>query len=91
MLDGEGVFFSLMVSMGGQTFSSNLANVERLPACLLCNEKLSNNKKSHLERLLQGKLAIFAANYPVWSKRKSAIAVLLEKIEERKRFKKWIA
>ena len=69
-----------------------IANAEGLPACLLCNEKLSNNKKSNLERHFQGRHAKFAANYPFGSERKSAITVLLEKLEERKgRFKKWIA
>ena len=81
-----------VVSVGGQTLSSNPANVERLPACLLGKETSSNNKKSHLERALQGKRAKFAADYPVGSERKSAIAVLLQKLEERKgRFKKWMA
>lgn len=69
-----------------------IANAEGLPACLLCNEKLSNNKKSNLERRFQGRHAKFAADHPVGSERKSAIAVLLEKLEDCKhRFKKWIA
>ena len=69
-----------------------IANAEGLPICLLCNEKLSNNKKSNVERHFQGRHATFAAEYPVGSERKSAIALLLEKLEERKaRFKKWIA
>ncbi|KAJ0033660.1 hypothetical protein NQD34_000767 [Periophthalmus magnuspinnatus] len=69
-----------------------IANAEGLPECLLCNEKLSNNKKSNVERHFQGRHATFAAEYPVGSERKSAIALLLEKLEERKnRFKKWIA
>lgn len=57
-----------------------IANAEGLPACLLCNEKLSNNKKSNVERHFQGKHATFAAKYPVGSERKSAIALLLEKL-----------
>ena len=69
-----------------------IANAEGLPACLLCNEKLSNNKKSNLERHFQGRHAKFATDYPVGTERKSAIAVLLDKLEESKgRFKKWIA
>lgn len=69
-----------------------IANAEGLPECLLCSEKLSNNKKSNVERHFQGRHATFAAEYPVGSERKSAIALLLEKLEERKnRFKKWIA
>lgn len=51
---------------------------------MLCNEKLSNNKKSHVERHFQGRHVTFAAEYPVGSERKSAIALLLEKLEERK-------
>ena len=59
---------------------------------MLCNEKLSNNKKSYVERHFQGRHATFAAEYPVGSERKSAIALLLEKLDERKDgFKKWIA
>lgn len=69
-----------------------IANAEGLPECLLCSEKLSNNKKSNAERHFQGRHATFAAEYPAGSERKSAIALLLEKLEERKnRFKKWIA
>lgn len=59
---------------------------------MLCSEKLSNNKKSNVERHFQGRHATFAAEYPVGSERKSAIALLLQKLEEHKnRFKKWIA
>ena len=69
-----------------------IANAEGLPACLICNEKLSNNKKSNLERHFQLKHAKFAAEHPVGTERKSAIAVLVEKLEDRKNsLKKWIA
>ena len=69
-----------------------IANAEGLPACLICNEKLSNNKNSNLERHFQLKHAKFAADHPVGTERKSAIAVLVEKFEGRKNsFKKWIA
>ena len=44
-----------------------IANAEGLPACLLCNEKLSNNKKSNVERHFHGRHATFAAEYPVGS------------------------
>ena len=44
-----------------------------------------------MERHFQGRHAKFAADYQLESERKSAIAVLLQKLEERKdRFKKWI-
>lgn len=52
---------------------------------MLCSEKLSNNKKSNVERHFQGRHATFAAEYPVESERKSVIALLLEKLEERKK------
>ena len=69
-----------------------IANAEGLPACLICNEKLSNNKKSNMERHFQQKNAKFAAERPVGTERKSAIAVLVEKFEDRKKsLKKWIA
>lgn len=68
-----------------------IANAEGLPACLICNEKLSNNKKSNVERHFQLRHAKFADDYPVGTERKSAIAVLVEKFEGRKNsFKKWI-
>ena len=90
--DGGGhILSSNMLSVGGQTFYSDPANAG-LPACFLCNDKLSNYKKSNLERHFQEKHAKFAADYPVGSERKSAMAVLLQKLEERKgTFKKWIA
>ena len=69
-----------------------IANAEGLPACLICNEKLSNNKKSNLERHFQLKHAKFAADHPVGTERKSAIALLVKRFEGRKNsFKKWIA
>ncbi|XP_060788258.1 general transcription factor II-I repeat domain-containing protein 2-like [Neoarius graeffei] len=68
-----------------------IANAEGLPACLICNEKLSNNKKSNLERHFQLKHAKFAADRPVGTERKGAIAMLVEKFEGRENsFKKWI-
>lgn len=47
-----------------------IVNVEGLPAYLLCNEKLSNNKESNLEKHFQRRHAKFAANYPVGSEEK---------------------
>ena len=55
-----------------------IANAEGLPECLLCSDKLSNNKKSNVERHFQGKHATFAAEYPIGSERKSAIASIME-------------
>lgn len=48
--------------------------------------------KSNLERHFQRRHAKFAADHAIWSKRKSAIAELLGRLEEHKyRFKKLIA
>ena len=58
----------------------------------VCFVMFSNNKNGHLERHLQGKHATFAADYPVGRERKSAIAALRKKLEQRKgRLKKRIA
>uniref|UniRef100_A0A674PAJ3 General transcription factor II-I repeat domain-containing protein 2A-like n=2 Tax=Takifugu rubripes TaxID=31033 RepID=A0A674PAJ3_TAKRU len=63
------------------------ANDAGLPACLICGEKLSNNKKSNVERHFQSKHLAFAEKYPTEDERQRAISV-----EERKlSFKKWIS
>lgn len=68
-----------------------IANAEGSPTCLFCNDKLSN-KTSNLELLVfQEKHAKFATKHTFGTERKSAIAVLVEKLKHHKNsFKKWI-
>ena len=68
------------------------ANDAGLPVCLICGEKISNNKKCNIERHFQNKHLAFAEKYSTEDERKRAISELLRKAEERKlSFKKWIS
>ena len=62
-----------------------------LPICLICGEKLANNKKCNVERHFQNKHSAFAEKYQAGDERKRAISELLRKCEQSKiTFKKWI-
>lgn len=59
--------------------------------CLICGEKLSNNKKCNVERHFKNKHSAFAEKYPTEDERKRAISELQRKAEQSKHtFKKWI-
>ncbi|CAI5687214.1 general transcription factor II-I repeat domain-containing protein 2B [Oreochromis niloticus] len=63
-----------------------------LPVCLICGERISNNKKCNVERHFQNRHLAFAEKYPTEDERKKAISELLRKAEESKlSFKKWIS
>lgn len=67
------------------------ANDAGLPVCLICGEKLSNNKKCNVERRFQTKHSVFAEKYLTEDERKRAISELQRKAEQSKHtFKKWI-
>ncbi|XP_017778372.1 PREDICTED: general transcription factor II-I repeat domain-containing protein 2 isoform X1 [Nicrophorus vespilloides] len=55
-------------------------NEEGLPMCLICHERLSNNKKSNIERHFLNKHNIFDKAYPVGDERKEAVEELQCKI-----------
>lgn len=62
-----------------------------LPVCLICNEKLANNKKSHVSRHFQNKHKAFAQKYPDGDERKKAVSELMRKADQSKNhFKKWM-
>ena len=47
-----------------------IASKTGLPVCLLCDEKLANNKKSNVERHFLNKHNVFAEKYPAGDQRK---------------------
>uniref|UniRef100_A0A8C9ZDY1 SPIN-DOC-like zinc-finger domain-containing protein n=1 Tax=Sander lucioperca TaxID=283035 RepID=A0A8C9ZDY1_SANLU len=60
-----------------------------LPVCLICNEKLANNKKSNVARHFQNKHA--AQKYPDGDERKKAVSELMRKVDlSKNHFKKWM-
>ncbi|XP_059835935.1 general transcription factor II-I repeat domain-containing protein 2A-like [Hypanus sabinus] len=62
-----------------------------LPVCLICNEKLANNKKSKVARHFQNKHAAFAQKYLDGDERKKAVSELMRKVDLSKNyFKKWM-
>lgn len=62
-----------------------------LPVCLICNEKLGNNKKSNVARHFQNKHAAFAQKYPDGDERKKAVSELMRKVDlSKNHFKKWM-
>lgn len=62
-----------------------------LPVCLICNEKLANNKKSNVAKHFQNKHAAFAQKYPDGDERKKAVSVLMRKVDlSKNHFKKWM-
>lgn len=62
-----------------------------LPVCLICGEKLANNKKSNVARHFDNKLSTFAKKYPEGEERKKAVSELMRKaVVSRSHFKKWI-
>jgi len=62
-----------------------------LPVCLICNQKLTNNKKSNVARHFQNKHAAFAQKYPNGDERKKAVSELMRKADlSKNHFKKWM-
>uniref|UniRef100_A0A8D2J826 Uncharacterized protein n=1 Tax=Varanus komodoensis TaxID=61221 RepID=A0A8D2J826_VARKO len=62
-----------------------------LPVCLICGEKLANNKKSNVARHFQNKHTAFAEKYPDGDERKKAISELMQKADlSKNHFKKCI-
>lgn len=62
-----------------------------LPLCLICNEKLANNKKSNIERHFSTKHAVFANKYAPGDERKKAVVELKRKNEQStSMFSSWI-
>ncbi|XP_039186129.1 general transcription factor II-I repeat domain-containing protein 2-like [Crotalus tigris] len=52
-----------------------------LPVCLICGEKLANNKKSNVARHFQNKHTAFAEKYPDGDERKKAVLELMQKAD----------
>lgn len=62
-----------------------------LPVCLICGEKLSNNKRSNVARHFNNTHRAFAEKYPEGEERKKAVSELMRKADLTKNhFKKWV-
>ena len=67
-------------------FSSNESG---LPICLICGEKLANNKRSNVAGHFNNAHKAFAEKYPVGEERKKAVKELMRKADLTKnQFKK---
>lgn len=53
-----------------------IQNLNDLPTCLICQEKMAHNKKSNLERHFTTKHVSFSTKYPVGDARKKAVEEL---------------
>ena len=59
--------------------------------CLICGEKLANNKRSNVERHFNNTHKAFAKKYPEGEERKKAVKKLMWKDDLTKnQFKKWL-
>ena len=68
-----------------------IADKTGLPVCLICSEKLANNKKSNVERHFQNKHLSFAQKYSEGDARKKAVLELMRNADQSKQqFSKWI-
>ena len=63
-----------------------IASETGLPVCLLCNEKLANNKKSNVERHFLNKHNVFAEKYPAGDQRKKVVLELRRRANQSKTF-----
>ncbi|KAM3848390.1 general transcription factor II-I repeat domain-containing protein 2-like [Vipera latastei] len=61
-----------------------------LPVCLICGEKLANNKKWNVARHFQNKHTAFAEKYPEGDERKKAVSELMQKVDLSKNSFKWV-
>lgn len=62
-----------------------------LPVCLICGEKLANNKRSNVTRHFQNKHTAFSTKYLEGEERKKSVSELMKKADLRKnQFKNWI-
>ncbi|XP_059530893.1 general transcription factor II-I repeat domain-containing protein 2A-like isoform X5 [Myotis daubentonii] len=59
-----------------------IQNLNGLPTCLICQEKLAHNKKSNLERHFTTKHVSFSTKYPVGDARKKAVEELQKSQEK---------
>ena len=67
------------------------SNESGLPICLICGEKLANNKLSNVARHFNNTHKAFAEKYPEGKKRKKAVKKLMRKADLMKnQFKKWL-
>lgn len=62
-----------------------IQNLNGLPTCLICQEKMAHNKKSNLERHFTTKHESFSTKYPVGDARKKAVEEL-QRRQERSAF-----
>lgn len=61
------------------------------PLCLICGEKLANNKKSNVERHFHNKHRSFAKKYPLGEERKKAVSALIRRADQSKNsLKTWV-
>ena len=61
-----------------------IADKTGLPVCLICKEKLANNKKSNVERHFQNKHLSFAQKYSEEDARKKAVLELMRNADRSK-------
>ena len=67
-----------------------ISNDSGLPICLICGEKLANNKRSNVARHFNNAHKAFAKKYPE-EERKKAVKELMRKADLTKnQFKKWL-
>ncbi|KAJ1190625.1 hypothetical protein NDU88_007363 [Pleurodeles waltl] len=59
-----------------------IQNLNGLPTCLICQEKLAHNKKSNLERHFTTKYVSFSTKYPSGDARKKAVEELQKSQEK---------
>ena len=71
-VSGENRKFNLWTN----SFAFNVSSTG-LPVCLICGEKVANNKKSNVERHFLNKHNAFAKKHPAGNERKRAIPELL--------------
>ena len=68
-----------------------IADKTSLPVCLICKEKLANNKNSNVERHFQNKHLFFDQKYSEGNARKKAVLELMQNADRSKhQFIKWI-
>ena len=67
------------------------SNESGLPICLICGEKLTNNKRSNVARHFDNTHKVFAKKYPEGEERKKTVKELMRKADLTKnQFMKWL-
>ena len=75
----------------GQIHLQFTSNESGLPICLICGEKLANNKRSNVARHFNNTHKAFAEKYSEGEERKKAVKELMRKADLTKnQFKKWL-